>query len=146
MAAIDFPDIEPSTRSFTPGEFPRSLFESTNGAITAVYFGFRPVNSTLELTFNNITDDKAHDIVSHYKRCNRPDADGNWNYARLPSSASGALAGIGDQNLRGTMGENEENRNYRYASAPQITSTFPGRSNVVVSLVGMMESANARVD
>lgn len=146
MAAIDFPDIEPSSRVFNPGEFPRTLFESQNGAITAVYFGYRPVNSSLELTFRNILDEKALEIINHYKRCNRADNDGEWNYAVLPTTASGPLAGIGDGGLQDTMGENLENRNYRYANAPQVTSTFPGYSTVVIKLVGMMESAGARID
>jgi hypothetical protein len=146
MAALDFPDIEPSSRVFNPGEFPRTLFESQNGAVTAVYFGYRPVNSTLELTFRNIVDDKAHQIVNHYKRCNRADGDGNWNYAKLPTTATGPLAGIGDAELRSVVGENEDNRRYRYESAPVVTSTFPGYSTVVVKLVGMMEAAGARID
>jgi hypothetical protein len=122
------------------------LFESQNGAVTAVYFGFRPVNSTLELTFTNITDDKAQELINHYKRCNRADGNGEWNYAVLPQDASGPLAGIGDATLQDAMGENLENRNWRYAQSPQLISTFPGYSTVVVSLIGMMESAGARVD
>ena len=146
MAAIDFPDIEPSARSYNPGEFPRTLFESQNGAMTAVYFGDRPVNGTLELTFRNIVDDKAHQIINHYKRCNRADGDGNWNYAKLPTTAAGPLAGIGDAELRNAVGENADNRRYRYANAPTVTSTFPGYSTVVVKLVAMIEAADARID
>ena len=146
MAAIDFPNIEPSSRSYNPGEFPRTLFESQNGAMTAVYFGDRPVNATLDLTFRNIVDDEAHQIINHYKRCNRADSEGNWNYARLPNSASGPLAGIGDQDLREAVGENDDNRRYRYESAPRITSEFPGYSTVQVRLIAMIEPANARID
>jgi len=146
MAAIDFPDIEPSARKFDPGEFPRSLFEGQNGAVTAVYFGNRPVNSTLELTFRNIYDAQAYEIVNHYKRCNRTDSNGNWNYAKLPNKALGPLAGIGDSSLREVMGENNDNRRYRYDSPPQVTSIFPGYSTVVVKLRGMLEATNARTD
>lgn len=146
MAAINFPDIEPTARSYNPGEFPRTLFESQNGSMTAVYFGDRPVNGTLELTFSNIVDAKAHEIINHYKKCNRADDDGNWNYAKLPKTATGPLAGIGDADLRDTVGEVEDNRRYRYDSAPVVTSIFPGYSTVVVKLVAMIESADARVD
>ena len=146
MAAIDFPDIEPSSRAYNPGEFPRTLFESQNGSMTAVYFGDRPVNGTLELTFNNIVDDKAHQIINHYKRCNRADASGNWNYAKLPTSAAGPLAGIGDPELLNAVGEVADNRRYRYTSAPVVTSTFPGYSTVVITLTAMIESADARID
>ena len=146
MAAIDFPDIRPSARRFDPGEFPRSLFESQNGAVTAVYFGNRPVNSTLELTFQNIYDEQAHEIINHYKKCNRVDSNGNWNYAKLPRTATGALAGIGNPDLRDTMGEVDDNRRYRYDSPPKVTSVFPGYSTVVVKLRGMLEATNARTD
>ena len=146
MAAIDFPDIRPSARKFDPGEFPHSLFEGQNGAVTAVYFGNRPVNSTLELTFRNIYDEQAHEIVNHYKRCNRADSNGNWNYAKLPKTATGALAGIGNPDLRDTMGEVDDNRRYRYDSPPKVTSVFPGYSTVVVKLRGMLEATDARTD
>ena len=143
MTAIAFPSIEPSSRSFTPGEYPRTLFESQNGAVTAIYFGHRPVNSTLEMQFNNILDAKAHDIIAHYKQCNRTDSNGNWNYALMPTSAIGPLAGIGASELRNTMGENDGSRSYRYVEAPTVTSTFPGYSTVTVKLVGMFEATNA---
>ena len=146
MAAIAFPNIEPTTRRYNPGEFPRTMFESQNGSMTAVYFGDRPVNGTLEMTFRNIHDDLAHDIINHYKRCNRADDQGNWNYATMPNTASGALAGIGDSALRQTIGETADNRRYRYAEAPVLTSVFPGYSSVTVKLVAMIESANARID
>jgi len=146
MAAIEFPNIEPTSRAYNPGEFPRTLFESQNGSMTAVYFGDRPVNGTLELTFRNIVDDEAHQIINHYKRCNRTDGSGNWNYAKLPLTATGPLAGIGDAELRSTVGENQDNRRYRYANAPQVTSAFPGYSTVTVKLVAMIESADARID
>ena len=58
----------------------------------------------------------------------------------------GPLAGIGDADLRDTVGETDDNRRYRYANAPQVTSTFPGYSTVVVKLIAMIESADARVD
>ena len=146
MAAVDFPDIEPSARSFNPGEFPRTLFQSQNGAITAVYFGNRPTTPTLELTFQNIVDDLAHKIINHYKKCNRADSNGEWNYARFPRTASGVLAGIGDPELLTTIGAPEERHRYRYAKAPDIVSTFPGYSTVTVSMIAMLEPAGARID
>ena len=146
MAAIAFPNIEPTSRKYNPGEFPRTMFESQNGSMTAVYFGDRSVNGTLEMTFRNIHDDLANDIINHYKRCNRADDQGNWNYATMPNTATGALAGIGDTVLRQTIGENLDNRRYRYAEAPVLTSVFPGYSSVSVKLVAMIESANARID
>ena len=146
MADIGFPDIEPSARKFNPGEFPRTLFESQNGAVTAIYFAARPVNSSLELTFTNIYDAQAFNLVNHYKRCNQTDSEGNWNYVTLPERAVGPLVGIGDENLRNVMGEAPGHRRYRYDGPPQVTSVFPGYSTVVVKLRGIMEASDARTD
>jgi len=146
MAGIPFPEICPTSRSYDPGEFPRTLFESQNGAVTAIYFGFRPYNSKLQMTFNNISDDDAYLIVNHYKQCNRADGDGEWNYAEMPRNATHAMGGISNSQLQNVMAENSDNRRYRYAEPPVVTSVFPGRSSVSVKLVGILESVGARVD
>ena len=139
MAGIPFPDIKPTSRSYTAGVAPRELFRAQNGATTAVQFGKRVVDSLLQLTFNNITDEQAKQIFDNYISIGA-DGNGDWDYVEFPFEAvNGAMAGIGDEGLRRVMAESPGYRKYRYESPPQITSVFPGRSSVVLTLRGYLD-------
>lgn len=139
MAGIPFPDIKPTSRSYTPGAAPKELFRAQNGATTAVQFGKRVVDSTLRLTFDNITDDQAMEIFQNYINVD-VDGDGQWDYVEFPFEAiTGAMAGIGNEGLRRVIAETPGYRKYRYANPPEITNVFPGRSSVVVELRGYLD-------
>lgn len=140
MAGIAFPDIKPSSRSYTAGSSPKALFRAQNGATTAVQFGKRVVDSKLQLVFNNIKDEQAMEIFQNYIASDNVDGDGNWSYVTFPFEAvNGGMAGIGDEGLRRVMAETPGYRKYRYAAPPQITSVFPGRSTVTVQLNGYLD-------
>ena len=118
MTAHAFPDITPSQRTYTPGVFPQSEFEGLNGAVTTVAFGFKSVDSKLQMTFTNITDDQAWEIFDNYQKVNsgvNPDT-GERDYVLLsPSADPAALRGIQNANLRNLMAEqNPAKLRYRY--------------------------------
>ena len=73
--AIPFPNIKPTAREYSPGEFPQSIFQAQNGASVAIKFGNLRVNSTLKLTFQNISDLEASRIIRNYEQVNGP-----WDY------------------------------------------------------------------
>ena len=138
-----FPNLTPSQRSYTPGAFPQKEFQGLNGAVTTLQYGVKSVDSKLEMTFQNISDTEADAILSNYEAANgRRDSAGRQDYVLLPSNG-GAVGGVADTNLRLQMAERQSGPKlrYRYASPPVITSTFPGRSTVQVSLRGYLEGA-----
>ena len=64
---VDFPSgLRPSSRSFNPGRYPSSTFESLDGTKTHIRFGNKRVNATLSLTFSNITDGQVGLIPVSY--------------------------------------------------------------------------------
>jgi hypothetical protein len=73
--AIPFPFIKPTSREYSPGEFPQSIFQAQNGASVAIKFGNRRVNASLKLTFQNISDLEASRILRCYEMVNGP-----WDY------------------------------------------------------------------
>ena len=88
MAQINFPDLCPSSRSYSPGSFPIEEFQGQNGAVTAVKFGNRLKDSELTMTFNNISDSDGFLIWDNYTDVmGGLDSNGDWNY-------------IGAENLR----------------------------------------------
>jgi hypothetical protein len=73
--SIKFPLIKPTAREYSPGEFPQSIFQAQNGASVAIKFGNHRVNSSLKLTFQNISDLEASRILRCYEMVNGP-----WDY------------------------------------------------------------------
>ena len=73
--AIPFPYLAPSSREYSPGEFPQTMFQAQNGATVAIKFGNLRVNATLKLGFTNISDLEAAQILRCYEMVNGP-----WDY------------------------------------------------------------------
>jgi hypothetical protein len=141
MAGVPFPNIQPTTREYTPGVVPESLFQSQNGAVTTVRFGNRVADSYLRMTFQNIDDEQAFEIFQHYQESGAIDVNGNRNHSTFPrdSNIGSALAGIKGDGLQRVMGEVPGFRKYNFDSPPVITSVFPGRSSVTVELRGTIQ-------
>ena len=129
-----FPQIKPSTRSYTPGEFPQSVFESQNGTKTVVRFGNKAVNSRLSLTFNHITNAEAEAIMKNYE-----DVNSTWDYVVFADA--NATVGINDSKLSSRMREAGSGLRYRYAGPPTIQSSVPGRSSVTCDFEGSFDAA-----
>ncbi len=79
---IPFPTIKPTAREYSPGEFPQNIFQAQNGASVAIKFGNRRVNSSLKLTFQNISDLEASRILRCYESVNGP-----WDYIFFDNTA-----------------------------------------------------------
>lgn len=135
-----FPPVKPTSRSYTPGEYPSTNFESLDGTKTHIRYGNKPINARLTLSFSNIHDDDAAMILGNYYEVNS-----RWDHVTFKRGY--ATAGIEDtvgtaKTLTRQITEQEEiyGGKWRYASPPSITSTFKGRSNVSCSFVACLDS------
>jgi len=128
-----FPSIKPSSRSYSPGEYPQQQFESLNGVKTTLRYGKNRINATLSLSFNNITDAEAALILDNYVQVNSV-------YDFVTFSDENATLGINSTSLENFVTENESGLKYRYSGPPSITSVFPGRSNVSCSFVACLDA------
>lgn len=81
--AVPFPNISPTSREYSPGEFPQSLFQAQNGATVAIKFGNHRVNASLKLTFKNIADIQASRILRCYEMVNGP-----WDYVTFDNTSA----------------------------------------------------------
>ena len=61
-----FPSIVPSTRNFSPGDFPVKTFKSQSGAETRILYGSKRTGMKLALSYRNITDANAELFLDHY--------------------------------------------------------------------------------
>ena len=141
--ARSFPTIKPTSRSFSPGIYPSTDFESLDGTKTHLRFGNKRVNATLTLGFSNISDGEAGLILAHYD-----DVNADWDYVKFTSdngTAGIVDPGSGNFLTKEIAGDDNTGRTrlglkWRYASPPSVTSTFRGRSNVSCSFVACLDS------
>jgi len=133
---VDFPNIKPTSRTYTPGKYPQVEFVAQNGAKSVLRYGNKPVDAKLTLGFTNITDSQANEILQKYEEVNSV-----YKFIHFPSDSS--MAGIEDETLRFRFQERDTSNNtllrYRFDGPPTVTSVRPGRSNVQCKFVACLD-------
>ena len=132
MSAKPFPQLTPTGRSYTPGRPAETVFESQNGATSFVQFGGAFVNSKLDLTFANISDQDAADILQHYSDVGVDD--------RVTFGDNKGFGGMGAK-LQGKLEDGTGLLKYRYDGPPEVSSVYPGISTVKCSFIGYLYGA-----
>ena len=131
-----FPDVTPTSRTYTPGRYPQTEFVAQNGAKTVLRYGNKKVDAKLTLGFTNIPDSEANEILNLYDEVNS-----DYDFIHFPSTS--ALAGINNLALRRKFGERDTSGNtllrYRFDGPPTVTSVRPGRSNVQCKFVACLD-------
>ena len=131
MAAVSFPALVPSSRSYAPGIFPEQQFQSQNGAVIRVRYGNQRYSSSLSLTFANITDANAALILQNFV-----DVMDDDNYAEFSASN---VAGGASTELVPWIRETNSLLKWKYASPPSVASVKPGLSTVTCEFIGEVE-------
>ena len=132
-SSVAFPSVKPSSRSYSPGKYPSTTFESLDGTKTYLRFGNKRVEATLTLGFSNITDADAALILANYENVNS-----DWDYVTF-SSANGTV-GVDSTSLSNYFKESGSGLKWRYSGPPSVTSTFKGMSNVSCSFVACLDA------
>ena len=132
MPARPFPELTPTARSYKPGRVPETVFTSQNGSSTFIQFGGAFVNAELSLTFTNISDQDAADILQHYSSVVGDD--------RVTFGDNKGFGGMGAK-LQGKMEDGTGLIKYRYDGPPQVTSVYPGISTVTCQFIGYLLGA-----
>ena len=133
-----FPNIKPTTRSFTMGDYPSKTYRSLSGVIFKRAFGNRQTGYTLDLTFRNIGDTSelrsrsgtAKQIIDHYS-----DVDGTFSSFALPARVFEGMGNDFKDLIR-----SPSNIKWRYAGPPQVQSVKSGVSTVIVTLIGELDA------
>ena len=68
--AATFPALAPTSRTFIPGDTPRSMQVALSGATAGYRQGNRRINQTISLTFGHLTEAQMNLIQSHYIAAN----------------------------------------------------------------------------
>ena len=119
-----FPELVPSSRTFSPGDFPIKKFNAQNGAEVRILYGARRVNQVFELSYQNISDANAQLFLTDYE-----DRKGTFERFLLSDAVYEGWSPGADSKLdRGPGTE------WRYDAPPAIVSVRPGISSVTVKL------------
>ena len=131
--SVAFPSIKPTARSYNPGTYPSTTFESLDGTKTHLRYGNKRVNATMTLAFSNITDANAALILANYENVNS-----DWDYVTF--GTSNATTGIDSTSLSNYLKESGSGLLWRYSGPPSVTSVYPGISNVSCSFVACLDA------
>ena len=134
MTDYAFPQtIAPSSRSFTAGEYPQTVFEAQNGTKSIIRYGNKSVNSTMTLGFTNVPDSVAVGILGNYNSVNS-----DWDYVTFDESHG--LQGIESALLHAhvRLGSGSGLK-WRYDGPPKVTSVQPGINNVSCKFVACLD-------
>lgn len=115
-----FPSITPSGRTFTPGDYPHTPFDTYSGWQNRVRHSNVMLASQVRLSFTALTEADMLSILSHY----------NGQYGTFDSFAlsSDAWSGVtaGDYQLSGYQ--------WRYIEPPTVEDVYCDRYNVELTL------------
>lgn len=114
-------DLRPSARSYKPGTYPQTFFQSLNGSTTVVQFGARNFNAELTLQFSNIEDTAADTIIGVYEKAN-----GVWDYVNFNNTK--AMDAASDE-MQSRMKEGSPLK-WRFKEPPTVTYKFRNRCDV----------------
>lgn len=138
-AGPDFPQLVPTARSMSPGDFASKVFRSQSGVESRVQYGNKASNKTMDLEYNNITEADAAAIHDHYLACN-----GTLYYFGLPGKPKSGnetfSVNDGSSSTINRFSATPFGMRYRYAEPPQFNSVKPGRMSVTVKLIGVLDS------
>ena len=135
---LNFPKIPPTGRAFTPGDFANTKYRANSGAEFRIQYGSKPTGMKMQLQYANITDAQAEEFLDHFYQ-----QSGTFKSFVFVDGDKGAKAGWkGDMDAIGVQAYDSE---WRYESAPQLQSIYPGVSTVTVNLIAATKTTQSAV-
>jgi len=143
-----FPNIKPTSRSYTPGSYPQTEFVAQNGAKSVIRYGNKKTDAKLSLGFTNITDTQANQILDLYEKVNsvydfivfqkQQNDNGVVGFGGLSGVDTTTLSTDVTVQLTDRIAETDKLR-YRFDGPPTLTSVRPGISNVQCKFVACLD-------
>ena len=131
MKTEELPSVTPTSRTFTPGIIPQTVFEAQNGATSFVRFGNVPIKSKLQLVYQNIDEKTAYKFAAKYNFCI------TTNQGIRISEKNKAVSDVKDPMLMGELARGEDDGlMWLFEQPPAIEAVLSGRYNVTIDLVG----------
>ena len=128
--SVAFPNIQPSSRRFVPPRWANTSSRSQSGVTTKRLWGNKPSEAQLSLSFNNVRDTVADQILSSYDA-----ARGSISSLTLPSLVFEGITGSLNARLQSALTQSGLLWFFKDDDPPEVESVAPGICNVRVNLV-----------
>jgi hypothetical protein len=116
-----FPTLIPSTRTFTPGEYPHTTYQAYSGQENRVRHSNVMLSSRLRLTFISLTEANMLSILTHYD-----DRKGEYLSFAIPAQLLSGVSSAGEYTLTSYQ--------WRYVEPPVIDDIPCAGHSVEVTL------------
>ena len=133
---MEFPQIAPTSRNFSYGDYPVKATNMMNGFETRILFGNMRFNAELQLQYANISDAEAVAFLKHFDTVTGTFEQFNIGASGDPSATAGPKKGATAELGRQIPGEGAGT--WRYKQPPQVVSVYPGVSSVSVTLIAVL--------
>jgi len=137
---LNFPAIEPTTRSFTAPTWPINSVKSQSGVVNKRLWGSRPNRATLNMTFENVLDADAAAILNVYNQ-----AKGSMIQITLPAAVSTGMDAALTASWSTFIGDSGLLWHFSADDPPTVESVSLGRSTIRVNLVAELTPATLSV-
>ena len=125
---VTFPNLKPSARSYKPGQYPQTFFQSINGATSVVQFGAQEFNAELTLQFSNIDDADASQIIATYESANSKWDNIKFDYGVMDCTGVTMAVRMREGTLK-----------WRFAEPPNVTYKFRNICDVSCSFIAYLD-------
>ena len=122
-----FPTLQPTSRDFSPGDWPIKRFNSQSGAEVRILYGSQRINAKISLGYDNISDASAQLFLDDYST-----QIGTLRTFDLPAAVRTGWSGSA-----GSI-DAPTGTKWRYESEPAVRAVRPGRSSVTVNMVAVI--------
>ena len=129
---VTFPSITPTSRSFSATIYPVTSYRSQSGTTSRRLWASSPSNARLSLTFSNIADADAANILACYNN-----ALSSVETLSLPSTVFKGAETV----LSRYLSQTGTILTWHFAddSPPKVDSVKPGRSSVSIELIASLD-------
>lgn len=126
----DFPSLVPSSREYTPGDWPVRTYRAMDGYEVRILYGDKMNGMKLQLSYQAIPDTDAVKFLEHYEQ-----QRGTFE-SFIFASDEGPKSGWGADPAQ--IGAVSEGNEWRYEGPPQLEQLRPGVSRVTVNLIAVL--------
>lgn len=126
----DYPGLVPSSRQYTPGNWPVRTYKAMDGYEVRILYGDKMTGMKLQLSYQAIPDTDAVKFLEHYEQ-----QRGTFESFHFASD-EGPKGGWGASYAQ--LGAGSEGNSWRYEGPPQLEQLRPGVSSVTVNLLAVL--------
>lgn len=127
IMSVDFPEICPTRRTYTPGEYATKRFSSISGASNTRLYGSKAFDASLNMSFLLDDNDMSSLLDSWHE------SRGGFDTLNLPSSVFSGLSDTLQSQIPSYL-------QWRWAEMPSVESVLPNRSRVQVQLIATLDA------